>query len=303
MANVSAFDREMYIRSKIGTRLWAASVGHGTPVVLCDGLGCDGYVWKYILPDLARDCHVVRWHYRGHGLSEAPRDLGEMSIEGLADDLTVVLDECGVDEPAVLAGHSMGVQVVLEAALRHRDRVRGVVALCGAAGRPLDTFKNTRAGLHVLPVVQRLVERYPRASSGVWSGLLPSAAALAVVKAFEINSSLLHIDEMRPYLERLAEMEPRVFLSMLEHASAHSAEGRLSELSELPALIVAAQRDTFTPMSRSIEMQRAWKDSEFFMLPEATHTGPLEWPELLNLRIRKWMHDHALFEPAGKLAG
>jgi pimeloyl-ACP methyl ester carboxylesterase len=303
MANIASFDREMYIRSGVGTRLWAASVGRGTPVVLCDGLGCDGYVWKYILPDLARDCHVVRWHYRGHGLSEAPKDLSQMSIEGLADDLTVVLDECGVTQPAILIGHSMGVQVVLEAALRHRERIRGVVALCGAAGRPLDTFKNTRAGLHILPLMQRAVERYPRASGGLWAGLLPSAAALAVVKAFEINSSLLHIDEMRPYLQRLAEMDPRVFLSMLEHASAHSAEERLDELADMPALIVAAQRDTFTPMARSTAMHREWVSSEFFMLPEATHTGPLEWPELLNLRIRKWMHDHELFAADGMLAG
>jgi pimeloyl-ACP methyl ester carboxylesterase len=303
MANAALYDREMYIRSAIGTRLWAASVGRGPGVVLCDGLGCDGYVWKYVLPDLSRDCQVIRWHYRGHGLSEAPDSLDAMNIEGLTLDLGVMLDEMGLKEPVVLVGHSMGVQVVLEAALRYGSRVAGVVALCGAAGRPLDTFKNTRLGLTVLPIVQDAVRRYPALSAGLWGGLVPSAPALALVKAFEINSSLLNVEEMRPYLERLAEMDPRVFLSMLEHASQHSAQERLHELAGLPALVVAAQRDTFTPMQRSVAIHDALPGSEFFMLPEATHTGPLEWPELLNLRIRKWMHDHGILPPIGRLAG
>ena len=90
------FDRELYIRSVVDTRLWVASVGRGPTVVLCDGLGCDGYIWKHILPDLKRDFHVVRWHYRGHGRSEAPTGLTAMTVEGLVDDLHTVLDELGV---------------------------------------------------------------------------------------------------------------------------------------------------------------------------------------------------------------
>ena len=33
------------------------------PVVLCDGIGCDGYVWRYLRRDLS-DRRLVHWHYR-----------------------------------------------------------------------------------------------------------------------------------------------------------------------------------------------------------------------------------------------
>ena len=41
--------------------------------VLCDGLGCDGFVWKYLQPYLQQSHRVLRWHYRGHGRSGLPR--------------------------------------------------------------------------------------------------------------------------------------------------------------------------------------------------------------------------------------
>jgi pimeloyl-ACP methyl ester carboxylesterase len=288
------FDREMYIRSAIDTRLWAASVGRGPTIVLCDGLGCDGYIWKHILPDLKRDFHVIRWHYRGHGRSEAPEDLSLMTVEGLVDDLHVVLDEWNVDR-AILVGHSMGVQVILQAALDARaSRFDGLVALCGAPGRPLDTFKGTRLGLSVFPVLQRAADRWPSAARQLWSRMVPSPASLTLAHWFEINRFLIRAEELMPYLDRLADMDPRVFLAMLDAASQHTVEPRLGDLA-VPSLIVAAQRDTFTPMARSMAMHRQITGSEFFMLPEATHTGPLEWPELLNLRIRKWMHRNGLY--------
>jgi pimeloyl-ACP methyl ester carboxylesterase len=287
------FEREMYVRSGIGTRLWTGSAGRGPAVMLCDGLGCDGYVWKHMLGDLARDHRVIRWHYRGHGNSDVPSDLQAMSVEGLAEDLFRVLDAWGEQE-VILVGHSMGVQVVLEAALSVAPgRVRGVVALCGAPGRPLDTFKNTRLGLRVLPQVQRLARRWPLVFNELWGQVLPSRLARVFVQFFEINRTLIRVEELRPYLENLASMQPQVFLAMLDNASRHSTVDRLGEVG-CPVLVVAAQRDSFTPLARSVEMHERIAGSELFILPEATHTGPLEWPEMLQLRLRKWMAQHDL---------
>jgi len=287
------FDQEFRVTSAIDTDLWCATRGQGPAIVLCDGLGCDGYVWKYTIGHFAKDHQVVRWHYRGHGRSEAPADLREMCVEGLAEDLRLVLDRLEIDQ-AILVGHSMGVQVILEAALTSMpERVAGLILLCGAPGRPLDTFKNTSLGLVVFPQIRALAMRYPVPFQRGWRAMLRSPLTLVVTRLFEINAALVDVQELKPYLERLATMDPRAFLAMLADASTHSAEPRLGEL-RTPTLVVGAERDTFTPLRRSKAMQRAIPDAEFFLLPDATHTGPLEWPELLNLRMRKFLRTRGL---------
>jgi pimeloyl-ACP methyl ester carboxylesterase len=282
------FDRELRVRSGAGTPLWVGVVGRGPAVVLCDGLGCDGYVWKHMIADLRENFTVVRWHYRGHGRSETPPDLRQMTIAGLASDLFLVLDELGIDR-AVLAGHSMGVQVLLEAALSEQAaRVAGLLLVCGAPGRPLDTFKNSSFGARALPVIRDLARRDPAVFRRLWTWGLRNPLTLVATHLFEINSTLLNVEEMRPYLERLSSMDPLAFLAMLDDASRHTAEGRLDEV-RTPTLVVAAERDTFTPMRRSVTMHEEIEGSELFVLPDATHTGPLEWPEMLNLRIRRFL--------------
>jgi len=296
MSRPPRFDDERFVTSGVGTPLWTGIAGSGPAVVLCDGLGCDGYVWKHILADLRRDHTVVRLHYRGHGRSAVPRELREMSVEGLAEDLFLVLDAWSI-ESAMVAGHSMGVQVILEAALGEQsDRINGLLALCGAPGRPLDTFKNTSMSARIFPRIRALAHRYPDLFRRIWRRMVPSEAALTLAHWFEINNALVHVEELRPYLEELSTMDPLAFLAMLDDASRHSTEERLDAV-DVPTLVVAAEHDTFTPMHRSETMAEAIDGAELFVLPQATHTGPLEWPELLNLRIRRFLRDRGL-DPA-----
>src|SRR5262249_41938065 len=124
----------------------------GAPeIALCDGIGCMGYVWKYLEEALiAQKWRVLHWHYRGHGRTPMPLDPERVGVTDLADDLTSVLDASGV-ERAVLAGHSMGVQVVLETYRRHRDRVSAMILMCGSYGNPLRTFHGRRTLERALP--------------------------------------------------------------------------------------------------------------------------------------------------------
>lgn len=282
------FDREIRVESGAGTGLWVGTVGSGPAIVLCDGLGCDGYVWKHVVADLRENFTVVHWHYRGHGRSESPIDLEQMTVPGLAGDLFRVMDALGLEQ-AIVAGHSMGVQVILEAALQDdSSRLQALMLICGAPGRPLDTFKNSALGARIFPIVRDAARRNPAAFRQVWRRSLGNPLTLVATHLFEINSALLSVEEMRPYLERLATMDPLAFLAMLDSASRHSTEGRLGAI-KVPTLVVAAERDTFTPMRRSVTMAEEIEAAELFVLPDATHTGPLEWPELLNLRIRRFL--------------
>src|SRR5258707_578369 len=50
------------------------------PVAFTDGIGCDGYVWKYLEPELTRDRTVVHWHFRGHGKTPVPHDPERVAV-------------------------------------------------------------------------------------------------------------------------------------------------------------------------------------------------------------------------------
>jgi pimeloyl-ACP methyl ester carboxylesterase len=75
---------------------------------------------------------------------------------------------------------------------------------------------------------------------------------------------------------------------MLRHASEHSARDHLEHVN-VPALIVAGTDDTFTPYRLSEEMHRLIPGSEILAVPGGTHVAPIEQPELIALRLEKWL--------------
>jgi pimeloyl-ACP methyl ester carboxylesterase len=220
---------------------------NASAIVFCDGIGCDGYVWKYLEAQLASTHRIVHWHYRGHGRTPMPRDPRRVDITDLADDLAAVLDAAvGDGASAVVAGHSMGVQVCLEMYRRHRARVTGLVLLCGSYGTPLRTFKGKRTLEQVLPYVKFLVDRIPGTVARVWSSLVPTELAYQIATRFELNGELIRREDFLPYLDHMAKIDVRLFIDMLAAAGRHSARELLEHIA-VPTLIVSGERDGFTP--------------------------------------------------------
>ncbi|MFD4960338.1 alpha/beta fold hydrolase [Microbacterium sp. NPDC058389] len=99
-----------------GATLVVEREGHGRPVyVLVHGIG----MGRSVFADLVRHLHdgeVVAVDLPGYG--EAPEPARVLTMERTADLVAAYLRE-HVGRPAVLVGHSMGSQVVLEVAVRH----------------------------------------------------------------------------------------------------------------------------------------------------------------------------------------
>ncbi|TVR03546.1 MAG: alpha/beta hydrolase [Deltaproteobacteria bacterium] len=302
--SVERWDRELQVAGRDGTRLWVGTRGSGRPVVLCDGLGCDGFVWRSLVGDLSRDMMVVRWHYRSHGRSAPSATSRGLRIEEFARDLRRIMDRLGLKD-VVLCGHSLGVQVILECALQDaaagRRRIAALVPICGSPGRVLDTFKGTELGLHVLPRVRWWAARVPGVVRWLWRRGIGSPAAVMVARAGEVHRELMPVDALELYLTRMSMMDPEAFLSTLASAARHDATDRLCRIG-VPSLVIAAERDTFTPLERSVTMRQRLVGSEFFVLPDATHAGPLEWPDMVALRLRKFFRERLDGCPPGPLS-
>lgn len=248
--------------------------------LLTDGVGCDGYVWKYLRRDLADLVEVVHWHYPGHGRSPEPRDPSRVTIPDLADCAVAVLDECELDR-AVLFGHSMGVQVVLEAYRRHPDRVAGLVLLCGMAENPLATFRGTGAFEALLPRMRNLVARAPWLFNAASRLLTPTKLMFALAARLEINAELLDPGDFMPYLRGLSLVDVTLFLTMLAGATEHSAVDLLPDIA-VPVLVVGGARDGFTPPELSEQMARMIPGAELLLIEDGSHTAPIERPDLVG---------------------
>jgi pimeloyl-ACP methyl ester carboxylesterase len=264
---------------------WGERGAHA-PVLFCDGIGCDGYVWRYLRDDLGQR-YGLHPHYRGHGRTALPKDPARVTIEDLADDVACVLDDALVDR-AVLIGHSMGVQVALETYRRHADRVAGLVLVCGAPSHPLKTFKGSAMLEDLLPTIQKWIHRVPGVINRMTRTLLPTRLAYEVASRLEIRRELVEPADFMPYLEGMARIDARLFVAMLSAAGQHSAEDLLPEIA-VPVLVIAGGRDGFTPPERSRAMSEAIPSAELLEIPNASHTAPIERPKLVVETIRDFI--------------
>lgn len=275
-----------------GTRVFWEASGPSQPeaapldVVLCDGIGCDGFAWKYLQPRLAERHHVVHWHYRGHGRSGLPVDPGRVDVPAHARDLLAVLDHLGIDA-AVLVGHSMGTQVCLETYRLAPERVRALVLVCGSYGRVTATFHGSDVLRQVLPGILEAVEKHRGLARALW-GRIPAGLAYRLARlSGEVDVEALREEDFRWYLEHVASMEPSLFLQMLKLAGEHSAEDILASI-DVPTLVVAAERDTFTPPELARHMAEAIPEAELLFLEGASHAAPVERETLIAERMERF---------------
>jgi pimeloyl-ACP methyl ester carboxylesterase len=99
--------------------------GDGSPaLVLVHGWSCDRSYWRAQVGPLGRRHRVVTIDLAGHGESGVGRPSWTMAAFGA--DVVAVLDGLDLND-VVLVGHSMGGDVIVEAALLLGGRVRGLV--------------------------------------------------------------------------------------------------------------------------------------------------------------------------------
>jgi len=278
------------VQSFDGTKIRYRSRGEGLPMVFADGIGCDGYVWKYLWQDFGDRARLIHGHYRGHATSDLPQDTNLLSIENLADDIAYMLDDDEVDK-AILFGHSMGCQVIFEFAHRYPDRTLGLVPMTGSYGLPLKTFHDNRTLDTLFPYLYPLFVLTPWIPEAIWHRIVPTELAYWIATHFEINGHLIEYEDFMPYLKFIGNIDLRMFAKMLDHAARHNAEPYLPDL-DLPVMIIAGERDTFTPMWLSEKMRDMLPNAEMLVVPTGSHTAPIEMPQLVNLRVERWLLDH-----------
>ena len=278
-------------------RRWTG--GSGPTIVLCDGLGCDGYVWPYLLQRFMGERPFLHMQWRGHGESAVPKDLNSVRISVIVEDMSQVLSDFGVDD-VVFLGHSMGVPVALECwraftQQRFSAKISGMGLFCGVYEDPIKTWHGAHAqdaarplanlvmNLIFEPGAQGIIGRWAQ-MSGLWKRLVRSDFAYNTTVNGELNPAYINERDFRPYMEHLGRMDMRVFAQLARDMHAHSAKDVLPTI-HAPTLIVGGARDKFAPPWIAEEMHARIPDSELLLMVEGSHCAPIEQPRLVERAV------------------
>lgn len=119
-----------------GTKIAYATIGSGPPLLKAanwlNHLEFDwaSPIWGRSFAEIARRRTFVRYDERGCGLSDW--DIEDLSFNAFVEDLEVVADRLGLERFPLL-GISQGAAVSIEYAVRHPERVSGLVLISGYA--------------------------------------------------------------------------------------------------------------------------------------------------------------------------
>jgi pimeloyl-ACP methyl ester carboxylesterase len=106
------------------------SLGNGQPVILIHGMAASLCDWTSMAPELASHGYTVyALDLLGHGESAKPDDPRLYHVETLYNHFLGWVESLNLDTPLVLVGHSLGGYLSLVHAIRHPQKVGGLVLI------------------------------------------------------------------------------------------------------------------------------------------------------------------------------
>lgn len=276
-----------YYKSFDGTRLFYSVEGQGRPLIFCYGLVCSSLHWTYQIQHFNQRYQTVWFDYRGHQNSDTPKDLKTLTLSNMAADLGILLDELNIKD-AVFLGHSMGVNVVLELYRQQPKRVAAMVLANGTAKRPLETLFGLNIIESAFQLLNRINQASPKIMKAFWrlQGTNPLTRALVTLGGF--NPHLTAAEDIRTYVDQVAQLDPAIFLALIESYRKYDATSWLHNIA-VPTLIIAGENDKITPILEQELLHQLIPGSQMSIIRHGSHCPQMDLPELVNLRIAEFL--------------
>jgi pimeloyl-ACP methyl ester carboxylesterase len=259
----------------------------GPALVLANGIGGNLTAWEHLVRHFRDRALVLSWDYRGLFGSEKPGHPDGYGIPHHAADLVALLDHHHVRE-AVILGWSMGAQVGFEALRVHAQRVRGMVVINGTSGLPFQSAFHTAMLDEIIPKFSGLFARHWRKAAFIAPHLGRSRMLFAMMKAVGVLGHTADEGVFRRLAQEYATLDFGAWMEIFVRLGAHDASDVLPSV-RCPTLILAGERDLFTPLPVARLMAERIPGAELYVVNGGTHYCPLEFPELVSLRVEKFL--------------
>ena len=245
-----------------GVRTYVESRGSGRAVLFVHDRFGTHDTWLRQVGPLSQGLRTIS--YDARDLGRTGRSGAPYGVDDLADDVVAVLDHLSVAS-AVLVGLSMGGGVAQTCALRHPDRVDGLVLVSSSS----EFSATTRA-------------RFLREAELADGGGLAAAFPAMLERWYSADFRERHPDVLARALRDLEALDPAVAAARSRANATRDLTSSLS-LIECPVLFVGGELDPMGSRAHSEVFAALLGDRlTVAMVPDSSHMVPVEAADTLN---------------------
>jgi pimeloyl-ACP methyl ester carboxylesterase len=296
------------------------------PVVLCHGWPEIAFSWRHQIKALAEaGIRVIAPDQRGYGATDRPEPVEAYDLTHLTGDLVGLLDHLKIDK-AIFVGHDWGGFVVWQMALRHRDRVAGVVGVNTPhydrapsdpielmrsrfgdqmyivqfqnPAREADRIFNSRVGqtfdfLMREPMPRKEALPAEPVTAGVGASSKLNLAFPQMVAAYDAKydprKPILSADEMKVFVDTFTKSGFTGGINWYRNWTRNwERAAGLDHTVRVPALMIMAENDAVLPPSAADGMERLVPDLEKYLVRASGHWTQQEKPEEVSAQLIEW---------------
>ena len=242
---------------------------HPSPLLFLHGVGGGHHAWEHQVPyfgKLGYPSHAWDQPGYGHSPTVEPYDLAHVSAS-----LARLIESLG-DEPMVLVGHSMGGLIAQETYARYPQLVKAM-ALCFtspafASGNSEFTRQFIAARIGPLDQGKTMAE--------IAAQLIPTMGS---------NSKLAE--------KIMAGVPPETYRKAVQLLTTFDRREALAEI-KVPTLLIAGAEDKTAPPAVMEKMWQKIPGSEYVLLENCGHLGPMDKPDEFNAALLAFLRKHQL---------
>jgi len=229
-------------------------------------------MWRPQTEYFSENFRVVVPDLRGYGNSALPKDSPETRLETFAADNLELMDSLGIRE-FVLAGLSMGGQIVLEMYRQAPGRIQALVLA--------DTF----AGLDT---AERKQWRFTTADRLEREGMRAYANE-ELTKMITPASAQRLPDVAAQVMEMMLTTPPRGAAAALRGRAQRVDYLPLLKEIQVPTLVVVGREDTYTPLALAEQLAEQIPEAQLTVIENAGHMPNLEQADAFNRALDSWL--------------
>jgi pimeloyl-[acyl-carrier protein] methyl ester esterase len=244
------------------------SVGRGWPLVMLHGWGMHSGLWLPVLPRLIERYRLHLVDLPGHGYSDALATPAPLSLSRLVEAVELAIAETSAPGPLMILGWSLGGQVALEWARLRPERVGALVLMSTTP-----SFVQRPGWPHAM--AEATLRQFGDELRVAYRPTLQRFVTLQVQGSEHARDALA---SLRSQLFARGEPSPQALRDSLELLASSDLRSAIGAISK-PALVIAGDRDTLTPVAAARWLASALPQASLVVVPGAAHAPFLSHPE------------------------